>query len=276
MAHRHPHHTRSTSYPESVNLSLLSFSRSLSTVPSLSSESIFASLSSVSFPDQLPTPQTSSPPNIIPLKDNILTLSPPLYSPKDSPNSGNRSRVIIAAPTSPRIKQIQEEPTYPASRLPTPLPRHPFPLAPAAPLRDEEGEDEDGSEGDDEKEADDVDGGEQQKEPQPESVSTPVRLQRLTQLHILRFLRASPAFSFSAPSPTHTGHTHLYTLLMSLVKANTAALASPDESQKHIGAELRKLVRHVLAKSIAFRWTGREGEEEEIAEVDAWLDALPR
>jgi nucleolar pre-ribosomal-associated protein 1 len=141
---------------------------------------------------------------------------------------------------------------------------------------DSESEDDEGddSKDDDEEEEDEV---AQHKHAEPEPLSTPIRLQRLTQLHILRFLRASPAFSFSAPSATHPGHTHLYTLLMGFVKLNTAALADSDSSQNQIAGELKRLVRQSLGKSIAFKWTGKEqGEDGECDEVDAWLDALPR
>jgi hypothetical protein len=114
MSHHHRHHARSTSYPESINLSLLTFSRSLSTVPSLSSGSITASLYSVSFPDHIPIPGSVTSPEIVPLKDNILTLSP--GSCFDSPDNlssnqaKSQTRITIAAPTSPRLKQIREEP----------------------------------------------------------------------------------------------------------------------------------------------------------------------
>ncbi|KAF6761628.1 hypothetical protein DFP72DRAFT_1151333 [Ephemerocybe angulata] len=111
---RHRPHTRSNSFPESIDLSLLSFSCSLSTIPTLASDSITASLSSVSFRvrhevHHKPTSQT----NIVPLNDNLLLL--PADSDSQDGFSSNHttgrawSRAVLAAPTSPRLRGILQE-----------------------------------------------------------------------------------------------------------------------------------------------------------------------
>ncbi|KAJ2915963.1 hypothetical protein MD484_g4428, partial [Candolleomyces efflorescens] len=137
------------------------------------------------------------------------------------------------------------------------------------------------SEGEDSEAEDQEDDGKDQSQNQPrQEVSAPTRLHRLTQLHILRFLRASPAFSFTAPSPTFPGHTHLYSLLDGIVKLGGISI-DPDQDDKETGiySEVRRLVQHILGKSVLFQWgkgAGATAEDEDGGgEVVAWLSSLP-
>lgn len=138
----------------------------------------------------------------------------------------------------------------------------------------EEEEEREEAEMDDKEDSDDgedqaKDEGDQVKAKEPATLSTPARLHRLTQLHILRFIRASPAFSFTAPSPNYPGHTHLYSLLSGIVKLGTV--------RDQISEELKRLVQHILGKSIAFRWSGDQqgADSTEDGEVEAWIASLP-
>ncbi|KAF6749443.1 hypothetical protein DFP72DRAFT_1173580 [Ephemerocybe angulata] len=138
----------------------------------------------------------------------------------------------------------------------------------------EEDEEREEAEMDDKEDSDDGEDqakeeGDQVKATEPATLSTPARLHRLTQLHILRFIRASPAFSFTAPSPNYPGHTHLYSLLSGIVKLGTV--------RDQISEELKRLVQHILGKSIAFRWSGDQqaADSAEDGEVEVWIESLP-
>ncbi|KAJ2930741.1 hypothetical protein H1R20_g6371, partial [Candolleomyces eurysporus] len=150
-------------------------------------------------------------------------------------------------------------------------------------VAEEEKEGKDEAKGD-YSEAEDQEGdGKDRYQSQPrQEVSAPTRLHRLTQLHILRFLRASPTFSFTAQSPTFPGHTHLYSLLDGIVKLGGISIhPDQDDQDNGIYVELRRLVQHVLGKSVLFQWGKAVGGIAEDAledgggEVVAWLASLP-
>ncbi|RXW16240.1 hypothetical protein EST38_g9609 [Candolleomyces aberdarensis] len=150
-------------------------------------------------------------------------------------------------------------------------------------VAEEEKEGEDEGEGDYNEAEDQEDDGKNQSQSQPrQEVSAPTRLHRITQLHILRFLRASPAFSFTAPSPNFPGHTHLYSLLDGVVKlGGISTHPDQDDQENGIYVELRRLVQHVLGKSVLFQWgkgfggTAEDTLEDGGWEVVAWLASLP-
>ncbi|KAJ2932530.1 hypothetical protein H1R20_g4543, partial [Candolleomyces eurysporus] len=150
-------------------------------------------------------------------------------------------------------------------------------------VAEEEKDDKDEAKGDYNETEDQEDDGKDQSQSQPgQEVSAPIRLHRLTQLHILRFLRASPAFSFTAQSPTFPGHTHLYSLLDGIVKLGGISIhPDQDDQENGIYVELRRLVQHVLGKSLLFQWgkgvggIAEDALEDGGGEVVAWLASLP-
>ncbi|KAH6899471.1 ribosome 60S biogenesis N-terminal-domain-containing protein [Coprinopsis sp. MPI-PUGE-AT-0042] len=127
---------------------------------------------------------------------------------------------------------------------------------------------EEGGEGD----RDEEDGEEQGEEDQePEDINVARRLHRVTQLHILRFLKESSAFVGSGgwagkvTGANGQNQTHLYTLFTQFLRFHPSLSTSNYESSIH--TQLASLVKHILGSTLLF--------QDDPEEVDFWLNALP-
>ncbi|EAU82375.1 hypothetical protein CC1G_06685 [Coprinopsis cinerea okayama7 len=142
---------------------------------------------------------------------------------------------------------------------------------------DEDGEREEPSEGDEQDEGE-SDGGEdgpaaeQEKTQESEDIDVARRLHRITQLHILRFLKESNTFVASGgwTGKSHTSasgqsQTHLHTLLTQFIRFHPSSATGNYELSIH--GQITSLVKHVLASTLLF--------QDDPDEVDFWLNSLP-
>ncbi|KAG2014276.1 hypothetical protein CC2G_011109 [Coprinopsis cinerea AmutBmut pab1-1] len=135
---------------------------------------------------------------------------------------------------------------------------------------DGDGEREEPSEGDEEE--GESDAGEQEGTQESEDIDVARRLHRITQLHILRFLKESNAFVASGgwtgksyTSASGQSQTHLHILLTQFIRFHPSSATGNYELSIH--GQIASLVKHVLASTLLF--------QDDPDEVDFWLNSLP-